>query len=564
MANVQSLRGMPSMIAVRLWKAGIRSILLLASVLASAGCEGIGAAATPTEEYGIPPAAGMFLPSTTVTSLQTATQTEDRGFLPPPGMSLPSDTTARTQTATALPSPTPTRMGTPFPTPWPAGFTPTVPPTPTRGLPPTMTRGAAETCPEPTHASVVLEPLDDPAEQEQPLLAFLSANGTLHGFEEALGLREEQPFRDAAVVVLEEDVTGDGKPEFLISINQYYAQANVPDDLGVPYRTAIFVFGCRGGEFVTVHRVVLDTNEGLTPYRSQLDAVADLNADGVADVVYSYVRNIGMQFTNLSAQVLEWDGKDFRELLLYESFPGSEWLRSTVDAHVGWQDTDGNGTQEVLFPEMKFKNPEGMGMFMGCDGGVSRNTTSIWMWDGEYYRYMWTEPAPPLYRFQAALDGDLMASLGLYDRAEEMYLRAVFDSSLKPGSRGDWMRDYHCESIHEETPDSAEPERMKAYARFRLVELYVRAGRVNEAEWHRSYMRTNHPVGTPGYFYAYLANAFWWGYADGEDISAACARVVEEAQAHEEDVFGPFEQYGFDNPGPTPTDICPFASSPDG
>ena len=81
-----------------------------------------------------------------------------------------------------------------------------------------------------------------------------------------------------------------------------------------------------------------------------------------------------------------------------------------------------------------------------------------------------------------------------------------------------------------------------------------------EAESHRTYLRTNYPLGSPGYIYAYLANTFWWEYVKDEDITAACAAVRREAEKSSTDVFGLFENYGTLNPGPTLDTICPFTS----
>ncbi|MFN2297914.1 MAG: hypothetical protein ACK2UB_03630 [Anaerolineales bacterium] len=450
---------------------------------------------------------------------------------------LPTTTASVTQTL----SPTPTQLETPSPNQWPTISTPTVRPTPTRGMPPTMTSAPAEICPPPTNAPIPDDWPSDPAAYEQKLLDILTSKGDI------LGFPDEADGHGLDAYVIKKDVTGDGTAEFLISISTW--------------EKASFVFiGCRGGRYTVLHQFVLQNREGSARWSAGYRIVSDINGDGMNEIVYSFVDNVGNRFVDITAQVLAWNGQEFRELMRDDPILGFEWNRYAVDADVEFEDLDGNGTLELIFPNRVFWNPEGMGMFMDCDGGVSRNNNAIWMWDGEYYRYMWTEPVPPLYRFQAALDGDLFAFLGLFDRAEEMYLRAAFDSSLKPGSMWDWMRDYNCPGADYQTPDPDEPERMKAYARFRLVELYVHVGRVNEAEWHRSYMRANDPLGSPGYIYAYLANAFWWGYADSEDISAACARVVEEAQAYEEDVFGPFEQYGYYNSGPTLTDICPFSA----
>lgn len=468
-----------------------------------------------------------------------------------------SITTTHTETATLFGSTeTPTARfagpGTSTPSPtenpthWPDGFTPTTRPTPTRGLPPTATLSPRETCPPPTGADAPIQLLKDPAQYEQPLLTYLAARGNLHEFKESLESLIGET-RSLDVEVFEEDVTGDLNGEFLISLAAWDS-------------AAIFILGCRNGEYAVFHRILLANWEESSRWFASLTAIMDINGNGIKEVVYSFMANAGMRFTDVSAQVLEWDGKGFRELMQDDPDPGSEWNRYAVDAGIGFRDIDENGIMELIFPASMFWNDEGMGVYRGCDGGVDRNTFAIWMWDGEYYRFMWREAVPPVYRFQAALDGDSFTSIGLYDRAEEMYLRAVFDDALKPGSFGDWTFDMKCDLIGSGKSDPTEPPRIRAYARFRLTELYVYLGRVMEAGSHRSYLRTSFPLGSPGYIYAYLANAFWWAYVKDGSMTDACAAVRDEAEKFHADVFGLFGNYGFYNSGPTLENICPFTS----
>ncbi len=238
-------------------------------------------------------------------------------------------------------------------------------------------------------------------------------------------------------------------------------------------------------------------------------------------------------------QVLEWNGFIFRELL------SDPYTDATTPGTAAFRDVDGNGTLEILFPH-DYWGEQGGGV--DCEIGPDLNFEDIWMWDGEYYHYMRRQNADPIYRFQAAYDGDYFVSLGLFDRSERMYLRAAFDKSLKPGSTGDWMRDGECYGSNEIKPDPTELARIKAYARFRLAELYVHLGRVMEAESHRTYLRTNYPLGVPGYIYAYLANTFWWEYVKDSDITAACAAVRGEAEKNSKPMCSAlFENYGYGN-----------------
>ncbi len=385
-----------------------------------------------------------------------------------------------------------------------------------------------------------MEFLEDPAAYEESLLAFLAANGNIREYKQKLDEDATAPHFQIESSVFEDDITGDGNSEFLISIH-------------IRNRTAFYFLGCIGGRYGALYRSIVEDAGNATLHFGRLESVSDINGDGIKEVVYSFVTLGGNRGEYLSAQVLGWNGRSFRTLIPDGSQSDPFFERNAVDEYVGFRDVDGNGTVELIFRT-------GVGG-IDCEGGVEREAFSVWMWDWEYYRYMWREHAAPLYRFQAAYDGDFFSSLGMLDRAEISYLRAVFDETLAPGSTAEWKKEGSCPLDPGEKPDPTEPTRIKAYARFRLVELYVALGRVLEGESHRSSMRAENPLGTPGYIYAYLANTFWWEYAkEGEDISAGCAAVRREAEKSPRDVFGLFENYGTLNPGPTLDTICPFST----
>jgi hypothetical protein len=161
--------------------------------------------------------------------------------------------------------------------------------------------------------------------------------------------------------------------------------------------------------------------------------VVDLNRNGVKEVVYSIPVNGGNRHTNPTTQFLEWTGQEFRELVQDDASPSLDWGRRKVDACVYFKDFDASGTMQLMFPCFVYWTSDGMGIAFTCPSGVDCNTDSVWMWDGEYYYCMWTEPVPPRYRFQAALEGDLFSSIGLYDRAEAMYRRVVSEVHAESG-----------------------------------------------------------------------------------------------------------------------------------
>jgi hypothetical protein len=512
--------------------ATIRTFLVLGFLGLSTACRPSG----PAFATDLPSGGAADLASVTATPSNTLTPTQL------------TETPTPTATRTFLPTDT----APPFPTPWPQGFTPTVRPTPTRGLAPTVTLGAMQSCPAPTQAPVEIRPMDNPADYEQMLLDQLASTGELNTFKQKLEAAGGSA--DTQVTLFRAEVNNDSAEESLISIRQpYQAEGAVYGPAGRPYRTAVFIFGCRDAGYALLRLLILDRSE--TELSSGLLAVEDLNADGVKDIVISTVENVGEGGDqNLFAKVLEWDGGSFRELLSPEG--GDYFSSRTLNAAVEFRDIDGDGTLEILVPWNAW--PGGAGV--DCGLGPDRNSSAVWMWAGDAYRYMWREYAAPEYRFQAAYDGDYYSYLGLFRDAETMYLRAVFDSSLKPGSRADWGRDGGCPLDAGVKQDPTEPDRIRAYAQFRLVELFVRVGRVLEAQAHWNDLRRRYPIGAPGHIYSYLAGVFWWAYADEGDISAACSAVRQEAQKNERETFDLFDSYGDLNPGPTADTICPFSA----
>ncbi len=521
---------------------GIRHIVLIFIFGILIGCNPAGTAPESS-------ASSTSLPSTGAPGLPTMTGTASNTPSP------------IEETETPTPSATKTRMPTdtaqPFPTPWPEGFTPTVRPTPTRGLAPTVTLGAMQSCPAPSQASVSVVRLENPVDYEQMLLDQLAAAGELNTFKQKVKANDNMiTERDMQIVLFQAEVNNDSAEESIISIRQpYEAEGVLYGPVGVSYRTAVFIFGCREHRYVTLHLLILDRKEIDLP--SGLLAVEDLNGNGIKEIVVSTVENIGNRgIQNLFAKVLEWNGAAFREVLLPDS--QNHFAGRTIDSVVEFRDVDGNGTKEILVPRKYWHDEAGV----DCELGPDRNSSAVWMWEGDLYQYMWSEFAAPQYRFQAAYDGDYYSYLGLFRTAETMYLRAVFDSSLQPGSYVDWSRDGECPLAENAKPDATEPQKIQAYARFRLVELLVRVGRVLEAQTHWDFLRTHFPIGAPGHIYSYLANAFWWEYVKEEDVSAACAVVKQEAEKNKAEVFGLFGAYGQWNPGPTVDNICPFSSPP--
>jgi hypothetical protein len=436
-----------------------------------------------------------------------------------------------------------------WPTPWPDGFTPTTRPTPTQGLPSTKTPAPAEVCPAPTHADVTIQFSNNPLEYGSQILRYLRANGNLSGAISALkamGRERFDEFDADQVFLAEEDVTGDGAAEFVFVMNQLREPEKDPNPYLSSHETVIFILGCRLNDYVILYEELSSsghwwgsTNPNMEP-RSPI-AVGDVNGDGLPEILFMHTYSMDYHSLILTS-LLAWDGDGFRSLIVNADL--------SVDFPV-LQDIDENGTVEVLLPQ------DHMGIRYYCDEGPVRISYDIFMWDGEYYRYMWSDPGIPTYRFQAAFDGDYYVKVGLYDRAEAMYGKAISSSELKTFDYEEWSGG----SIF--CPYESEPNErpyILAYSRLRLLELHVFMKKAAEAEDDWRYLANHYPLSAPGYYYAWLADIFWKTYGSEDSIDAACSAVAEKAEQNRKELFGWMDIYGYRTTSPTPETICPFHS----
>ncbi len=351
--------------------------------------------------------------------------------------------------------------------------------------------------------------------------------------------------------VVDGDLTGDLIKETTVTIFQ--ANPGTGDSYGgLIYSMAVFVIGCRdrqfqsfftwGGFFDSDVPQQLVGASGIVSFR-------DLNANGIRDIVLAQGRFLSQIDTEVYYTVMEWNSRSFQDLLFDSENPGFRMLTS-FNAELEVKDVDGNGTIELVVPIQEWQK-------FYCEVGPARIEKYIHMWDGVTFRSMWKEFDDPKYRFQAAFDGDYFINIALFDRSKEYYERAIHNSSLKAFSFEEYCPDAGVLT----EPD--EPQRIMAYARFRLLELLVYLQKMNDAENMWEYLANNYSETTPGYRYASLANSFWEAYHNTNSIDEACSAVRNEAQQFEQEVFGTLN-YGAKNPGPTLDTICPFHSDEGG
>jgi hypothetical protein len=431
----------------------------------------------------------------------------------------------------------------------------TLRPTPTQELLPTFTLNPRESCPPPTFSKVDIGFEDDIANYGPKIVEYIRANGDKAGLKEKLerlGINKDNTgnegtgggkkvFVPDVAQFTEADMTGDQVKETIVILKQMYSFP-----VGAP-AMAIFIVGCRSNQYQLLGSFVYTfTADAYT----KLDDIRDLNANGINEFVISVGSYSGYPQVDVYSYVLEWDGVSFRSLLdpTIESEDSSgnwsDWNLPEL------KDMDGNGTIELLLPRYRQSF---------CDE-LTTKWSGVYMWDGEYYRYMWMDPGDPQYRFQTVFSGDYYSAISLYDRSETQYRKAINDSTLKRFSNKDWRDKNNIGECKWEPYDPDEPQRIISYARFRLVELLVFLKKMNSAESLVIYLDDNNKETTPGYRYALLAITFWNAYQVNKNIGDACKAVRYEAAQHSEEIFGSLDYETGGLSSPTLENICPFHS----
>jgi hypothetical protein len=251
---------------------------------------------------------------------------------------LPTRTRTATAAATALPASTdlptstPTNTGSPTWTPTLTNSdiptsTPTITswlnswPTPTRGLPPKATRGPKQTCPPPTKAAVEIQFAEDPEDYGPQILEYIRARGNASGLSAILNqFKVSLPYGDQSDLAASYavDVTGNTTNEIIITLVQ--TRSGGETMYGWPISTMmVFVVGCVDRQFQMLYQnesadIVSDPNNPSGVLR-----IDDLNANGLKEIVFASLI-IGKFETFWEAEILEWDGTEFRTLFRDDRF----------------------------------------------------------------------------------------------------------------------------------------------------------------------------------------------------------------------------------------------------
>ena len=427
---------------------------------------------------------------------------------------------------------------------------------PTLGPPMTRTPAPPAVCPRVDgHAtaefSVVLGPtiLED---LEAQILQYLDSGGSAAGLLKALGQiryveagHEFEGHASARSV----DVTGDTTPDIVADLVFSYPEVG-----------ALFVFQCEQGAYRAIYAGMIGGSQGMRPGPEDgFRDIVDMNGNGVLDILFSYVTSISARgYQNRDFQILEWDGTEFIGLIPVDEPAG--WIpwsfANSFDGDGTVTDADGDGTPELVITQMTSTEY--------IDSGPQRRRTDFWEWDGYHVAFAHWEYEPPLYRFQAAQDGDDATRFGDYQEALTFYQQAIFDGNLLGWSRGQfWPDDWYEREMMggpgpTPTPDPEEGPRLEAYTRYRIMLLHVLQGHLPEAAIVYDTLREKFADGKAGQPYAEMADVFWQAYARDEEIALACEAAAAFASAHAEDILVPLgsDFYGWANRDYDAQEIC--------
>lgn len=208
--------------------------------------------------------------------------------------------------------------------------------------------------------------------------------------------------------------------------------------------------------------------------------------------------------------------------------------------------------------------PSYTGGWTGIDGPW-RNQKVIYMWNGENYVWYSQEYYPPNFRFEAIQDGDTETIRGDYDSALKFYQAAIFDDKLKSWTQEVWrdlsqnqdIRILSYPDIEKMPFNQVEYDQLSAYARYRIMIIYLKQGWDSDAKTMYETLVEKYPQGNLGYPYAELATEFWNEYRSSHDLTLSCDEAITYATKHTE-ILEPLGSHGLFDKHYEPESICPL------
>lgn len=452
-------------------------------------------------------------------------------------------------TSSPLPSKTPReRLHEPTVTPLPPTPLPTIPaftPTFDASTIVTVTPAAKSECPQvnpdlTTDPDAFFRGKGPSVLMDEPILDFFNNGGVPQKLTNAL--RQKYYWFDENAVV-QQDMTGDGSTELILTDGYI-----------------VYVFGCQDKEYKTLLSYTADP-----AWMQEIQFnVEDMNRDGVSElvtVVYG-----GHTYTSILVSIFGWNGREIRPLLQGENHgvnKYSTFVDTEVPAHIVLDDTDGNGTLELMIEsDLPTPVPALYSYLMPW-----RNETDIYAWNGSQYILDRIEHSSPEFRFQALQDADYEATHGDLNEALAIYQGVITNDELEAFSHEILINQIAGSSAIAENlptltpvpPDFTEYPRLAAYAYYRIMLLHIVQG--NNAEADRTYDTLREKFATDEYGrpYVAMATAFRDAYQSTHKIYAGCAAAIEYA-AKQPEILVPLgsDYHGEQSHTYVPEDVCPF------
>ena len=214
---------------------------------------------------------------------------------------------------------------------------------------------------------------------------------------------------------------------------------------------------------------------------------------------------------------------------------GGIWLEAT--GNINYRDVDGNGVSEIVaYLGLPVSDP--------YPGMPWRKEWDTYTWDGEFYGITGAEFSTPGYRFQAAYDGDQSTLSGNYKKALAFYQDVIFSDKLTwwTPERHTYEADlYYWKPPNSKpimpVPDPNEYIYLTAYARYRIMLLYLLQGWSSDAQVVYNTLLEKYPLGSTGSIYAKLAQVFWEEYQASGNVGQSCSRVIKVVEDNQVEVF---------------------------
>lgn len=344
-----------------------------------------------------------------------------------------------------------------------------------------------------------------------------------------------------------EDLTNDGVRELIVrNWNEGY----------------LSVYGCENGKYENL--LTLDNFVDFVEFSLRITAIQDLNHNGVKELV------VGMIASHCCTGIMayEWNGASFKSLVKTWEVGYTSGKLEYIDmaelsgiAQAGVADIDGNGIYELI---LEGGRPSYTGGWTGIDGPW-RGEKLIYMWNGENYVWYSQVYDSPNFRFEAIQDGDRETERGNYALALKFYQSAIFDDKLKSWTQEVWRdlsqnqdpQNLSYPDIEKMPFNQSEYDQLSAYARYRIMLLYLKQGWMSDAKTIYETLMEEYPQGNSGYAYVELATEFWNEFQSSNNLISSCTKAIIYATNNSE-ILEPLGSHGLFDRFYSPEDICPF------